>query len=469
MNKFLLLVSVLFLLISCQTKKKPNVILFLVDDMGWTDPACFGSDLHQTPNIDKLASKGYLFTNSYSSCNVCSPTRASIMTGKSPARLHLTDWIEGHKYPWAKLNVPDWNMKLDQQEYTMAEAFKEAGYVTAHFGKWHLGETEEYWPENHGFDLNVGGWSKGAPRRDKKLGYDGYFSPFGNPRIKDEQEDEYLTEYLSKRVCNYIKAQKSSEQPFFINFWLYNVHTPLQARAEKVAKYQELLKEDGHHKNATYAAMVEYTDEAMGAVLQALQAANLDENTIILFSSDNGGLIGKGKNKVTNNAPLRNGKGTMYEGGTRIPTVLYVPNALDSTKVISTPVISMDYFPTLAGLTNISLNNTLDGMDWTPLFKDEPINREALYWHYPHYHQQGGVPHSIIRKGDWKLIQNFETDSFELYNLSEDISEANNLIEIHAGIAKDLLSDLKNWQQEVGAQFPTVNADFNPKKRLRKK
>lgn len=467
-NKFLL-IPLIFLFISCQREKKPNVILFLVDDMGWSDPACYGSDLHQTPNIDKLASKSYLFTNSYSSCNVCSPTRASIMTGKSPARLHLTDWIEGHKYPWAKLNVPNWNMKLDQQEYTMAEAFKSVGYKTAHFGKWHLGETEEYWPENHGFDINIGGWSKGAPRKDNKLGYDGYFSPFGNPRINDEQEDEYLTEYLANQVCQYIKKQRSSEQPFFINFWLYNVHTPLQARAEKVAKYQELLKEDAHHKNATYAAMVEHTDEAMGAVLQALKAADLDENTIILFSSDNGGLIGKGKTKVTNNAPLREGKGTMYEGGTRIPTVLYVPQALEKTKVISTPVISMDYFPTLAALTNISLKNPMDGVDWSPLFKDETINREALYWHYPHYHQQGAVPHSIIRKGDWKLIQNFETGVYELYNLKQDVSESTNLLESHTAVAQELLSDLKNWQQEVEAQFPAENEKFNSKKRWRKK
>ncbi|WP_430810875.1 MULTISPECIES: sulfatase [unclassified Carboxylicivirga] len=463
--KYGVIIALFVLLTSCKEKKQTNVILFLVDDLGWTDLACYGSDLHQTPNIDKLASKGYLFTNSYSSCNVCSPTRASIMTGKSPARLHITDWIEGHKYPWAKLSVPDWNMKLDTNEYTMAEAFKSAGYKTAHFGKWHLGETEEYWPENHGFDINVGGWSKGAPRWDTQLGYNGYFSPFGNPHIKDEQEDEYLTEYLSKRVCDYIKEQKSSKQPFFINFWLYNVHTPLQAKAEKVAKYQELISDNAHHTNATYAAMVEHTDDAMGAILKALKDANLDENTIILFSSDNGGLIGKGKHKVSNNAPLREGKGTMYEGGTRIPTVLYLPNTLDSTKVISTPVISMDYLPTLAALTNVPLKNPLDGVDWSPLLRDESINREALYWHYPHYHQQGAVPHSIIRKGDWKLIQNFETEEYEFYNLKDDLSESNNLINSHSNLANDLLADLKKWQEEVDAQYPTKNENFNPKKR----
>lgn len=468
MKKIGLFLSILILFTSCQKEKKKNVILFLVDDMGWTDPACFGSDLHQTPNIDKLASKGFLFTNSYSSCNVCSPTRASIMTGKSPARLHLTDWIEGHKYPWAKLSVPDWNMKLDQQEYTIAEAFKEAGYSTAHFGKWHLGETQEYWPENHGFDMNVGGWAKGAPHRNKKLGYKGYFAPFGNPRIKDENEEEHLTEYLTERVCNYINEHETSEQPFFINFWLYNVHTPLQAKEEKVEKYKQLIKEGGHHKNATYAAMVEHTDEAMGAILEALKANNMDENTIILFSSDNGGLIGKGKHKVTNNAPLRRGKGTMYEGGTRIPTVLYVPDMLNKTKLINTPVISMDYFPTLAALAGIEVDSSIDGKDWSPLLADKSINRNSLHWHYPHYHQEGAVPHGIIRQGDWKLIQNFETGEYELYNLKDDIGETNNLMESHSEKANNLIADLKKWQQEVGAQLPTKNDNFHSKKRWKK-
>jgi len=307
----ILLISILFLSCTQAQKKKPNVVLILVDDMGWTDLGSFGSDFYQSPNIDKLADEGVQFTNSYSSCTVCSPTRASIVTGKYPARINVTDWIEGHKFPWAKLNVPDWTMYLPDEEYTMAEAFKDAGYKTAHFGKWHLGEKEENWPENHGFNLNVGGWKKGAPHRNKKEGYTGYFSPYGNPRLEDGPEGEYLTERLSNDVCSYI--DENGDEPFFINFWLYNVHTPLQAKQDKIDKYKALIDTTSNHKNPTYAAMVEHTDDAVGKIINKLKEKGLYDNTIILFSSDNGGLIGKSKNKVTNNTPLRTGKGDLYE------------------------------------------------------------------------------------------------------------------------------------------------------------
>lgn len=470
----------LSVLIGCSTgdknkkspkQKKPNVILILVDDLGWTDLGSFGSDLYQSPHIDKLASEGVKFTSSYSACTVCSPTRASIVTGKYPARLRVTDWIEGHKYPWAKLNVPDWTMYLDSKEYTMAEAFKDAGYKTAHFGKWHLGEKEENWPELHGFDLNVGGWKKGAPHRNKKEGYNGYFSPYGNPRLKDGPQGEYLTERLANEVCDYL--DESGEKPFFINLWLYNVHTPLQAKKEKVDKYKDLVNDNANHQNPTYAAMVEHTDEAVGKIIDKLKKKGIYDNTIILFSSDNGGLIGKSKNPVTSNKPLKNGKGDIYEGGVRIPTIIYSPKHQFKNKEVDEPIISMDYYPTLmdlAGLYNTKVKSqTIDGKSLLSLMEgNEEDDREAIYWHYPHYHQEGGVPYSSILMDDWKLIQNFETNSIELYNLDQDISETVNLTEEHPEMVSKLQLKLDDWRNEVKAQFASPNEQFD-KKRERKK
>lgn len=469
---FTALTSVL-LFVSCAEKEppKPNVIMILVDDMGWTDLGLYGSDLYQSPNIDKLGAEGVMFTNSYAACTVCSPTRAAIVTGKYPARLNVTDWIEGHKFPWAKMSVPDWTMYLPDEEYTMAEAFKDAGYTTAHFGKWHLGEKEENWPENHGFDVNVGGWSKGAPNRRPKDGYNGYFSPYGNPRLDDGPEGEYLTERLSLEVCDYIETNK--ETPFFVNLWLYNVHTPLQAKEEKVSKYTKLTDSLARHRNPTYAAMVEHTDDAVGKIIEKLKESGLYENTIILFSSDNGGLIGKNPKKpVTNNAPLRTGKGDIYEGGVRIPTILYAPNIVGFKKKVDVPVISMDYYPTLmelAGISSEKVNEqTIDGKSMVSLIEAETTSREAVYWHYPHYHQEGGVPYSAIREGDWKLIENFETNTFELYNLKSDISEKHNLIDSEPERAAVLKLKLAEWRKNVDAQYASPN-DAYDKKRERKK
>lgn len=471
----IVILLVLFVQSGCSENKvanqKPNVVIFLVDDMGWTDLGCFGSDFYQTPNIDQLASEGIRFTNSYSSCTVCSPSRASVMTGKYPARLHLTDWIEGHNYPWAELEVPDWTMFLDSAEFTMAEAFKKAGYQTAHFGKWHLGEEEKDWPENHGFDINVGGWAKGAPHRNKKLGSNGYFSPYGNPRLEDGQDDEYLTERLTDEACNYI--EESSGEPLFLNFWLYNVHKPLQACQDKIDKYEELVDSAKRHKNPIYAAMVEHTDEAIGKVIAKLKEKGLYKNTIILFSSDNGGLIGKTKSEVTNNFPLRHGKGEMYEGGVRVPTILYTPKHKLAGKVIDEPVITTDYYPTLMQLAGISFpevqNQPKDGLSWLPLLDGQKkLNREAIYWHYPHYHQQGAVPYSAIRSGNWKLIENLETNQLELYDLANDIGETYDLAKDIPDVVTSLKKKLDQWRIDVNAQFPHDNPSFN-KARERKK
>ncbi len=465
----------LMILTSCANsqEKKPNVILFLVDDLGWTDLGSFGSDLYQSPNVDKLAAEGVRFTNSYSACTVCSPTRSAIVTGKYPARTHTTDWIEGHKFPWAKLNVPDWTMYLDAEEYTIAEAFKDAGYQTAHFGKWHLGEKEENWPENHGFDINIGGYSRGAPNLRKKEGTFGYFSPYGNPRLEDGPEGEHLTERLANEACNYIDAQK--DNPFFINLWFYNVHTPLQAKQTKIDKYKNLVNDQARHKNPTYAAMVEHMDDAIGKVIAKLKAQGLYDNTIILFSSDNGGLIGKNpKRKITNNAPLRKGKGSIYEGGVKIPTIIRLPNTNFNGAEIQTPVISMDYYPTLVELAGIASEKTnaqtLDGKSLAPLLNGQKdMDREAVFWHYPHYHQEGGVPYSAVRKGNWKLIEIFETHTFELYNLKEDIGEQHNVLVAHPEKAAELKKDLISWRAEVGAQYATPNENYVPNKQRKKR
>lgn len=471
MNKPILLFF-LFIGAVCQVKatKKdcPNVVFFVVDDLGWKDVSCYGSDMYKTPNVDFLASDGVKFTNAYAACTVCSPTRASLMTGKYPAKLNCTDWIEGWKYPHAKLNVPDWTMYLDHEETTLAEVFKAAGYRTAHIGKWHLGEDEKYWPENHGFDLNLGGWKKGAPNRNKNIGSKGYFAPYGNPRLKDPEKEEYLTERLADEACEFIS---NSEGPFFLNFWFYNVHTPLQARKEKIEKYKLSVDSTKLQKNPVYAAMVEHMDDAVGMVIQKLKDLNLYDNTIIVFTSDNGGLIRGGKKKVTNNDPLRSGKGDVYEGGVRVPLIIRAPGVTNSGTLNRSIAISPDYMPTLMELTHLRINKSLqkefDGVSLVPIlkFSENKLKREAVYWHYPHYHLEGATPYSAIRKGNWKLIHLMETNSYELYNLKDDIGEENDLARVEIKIKEELRHDLDAWKIEVGAQMPSENPNYDPSKR----
>lgn len=443
-----------------QAQQKPNVILIVVDDMGWKDLGVYGSDFHRTSQIDNFAKDGVLFTNAYAACTVSSPTRASLMTGKYPAKLHLTDWIEGHKMPNAKLQVPDWKMFLAHEETTLAEVFKANGYATAHIGKWHLGENEKYWPENQGFDINIGGCAKGSPTLDKKQGINGYFVPYGNPRLKDGPDGEYLTERLANEACNYLQQSKS--KPFFLNLWFYNVHTPLQAKQDKIDKYKALVDSTKLQKNPTYAAMVEHVDDAVGKVIAQLKSLGLYDNTIIILTSDNGGLIGGKKNQVTNNTPLRLGKGERYEGGVRIPLLIKNVNQVAANHIENTPVMSIDYMPTLIDIANLKVNkkvmNGIDGIDIKPLLlsKEGKLKKRALFWHYPHYHTEGATPYSAVRDGDWKLIHTIETNSYELYNLKTDISETNNRIDSEPKIAAKLKKELDAWKKKIGAQMPTV-------------
>jgi arylsulfatase A-like enzyme len=443
------------------SNKQPNVVVFLVDDLGWTDLTCNGSDFYQTPNIDRLASKGVRFTNGYSSCTVCSPSRASYMSGKYPATLNCTDWIEGHKRSEAPLKVPDWTMYLDTAEYTLAEAFNDAGYVTGHFGKWHLGENEIYWPGNQGFEVNKGGWTWGAPNLNPSKGYKGYFSPYGNPKLSDGSDGEYLTERLTSEACDFIANNAS--KPFFLNFCFYNVHTSLQAKAEKVEKYKALADSSKNQMNPTYAAMVEHVDEAVGRVIGQLENHRLLENTIIVFTSDNGGLIGRGNYKFTNNTPLRLGKGHMYEGGIRVPNIISAPNALTNGSTVDKPMITMDFYPTLVELAQIdvpaSVKSGWDGCSLVPLLNGETeIGREFLLWHYPHYHIEGATPYSAIRMGDWKLIYFMETETFELYNLDKDLGESNNLVKDNLDKVMELAQRLSHELRRRQAQ-QAINAE----------
>ncbi len=446
----------------------PNVVLILVDDLGWTDLGVMGSRFYQTPHVDDLAEKGTLFTNAYSACTVCSPTRASIMTGKYPATINCTDWIEGYKMPRAKLRVPDWTMYMDTTEFTLAEAFKMNGYTTGHAGKWHLGEDSLYWPENHGFDVNIGGWAKGSPQLNKRLGYNGYFPPFGNPRLEDKPGDIYLTERISEEACNFIRENHPDKtgKPFFLNFWLYSVHTPLQAVEEKIAKYSALVDSSYHQKNPTYAAMVEHMDDAVGKIIAQLKAEGISDNTIIVFSSDNGGLIGS-KNRVTSNYPLLNGKGHMYEGGVRVPLIIFDPRSRQAAGKSDVPVISCDLYPTLVEMAGLEVDKEtergFDGLNIGSLLSGETeLKREALFWHYPHYHTEGARPYSAVRSGNWKLIRFFEDDHYELYNLEDDISETENLVDSYPKKSGELKEMLFAWYKRAGAQMPSENSNHDP-------
>lgn len=461
MNKFISPISAFSLLCFSSTlavQHKPNVVLIVVDDMGWKDLGIYGSDFHQTPQIDRFSRDGVLFTDGYSACTVSSPTRASLMTGKYPAKLHLTDWIEGHKMPKAKLQIPDWTMYLPLEETTLAEVFKSNGYTTAHIGKWHLGEAEKYWPENQGFDVNLGGCAYGSPNVNKKVGSNGYFAPYNNPRLTDGKPGEYLTERLADESCRFI--EQSNSKPFFLNLWFYNVHTPLQAKQDKIDKYTALLDSTKRHKNPIYAAMVEHVDDAVGKVIAKLKVLGLYENTIIIFTSDNGGLIRKSKGQVTDNYPLRLGKGERYEGGVRVPLIIKPAQQIASNRTNNTPVMSIDLMPTLIDMAGLNTDKkVIAGMDGVSVRRlltsgKGKINRHSLYWHYPHYHSEGATPYSAVRHDDWKLIHTIETDTYELFNLKTDISESINLIDKETVIAAKLKKELEVWKKKMKAQMP---------------
>lgn len=423
-----------------------NVVVVLVDDLGAADLSSTGSDFYKTPHVDAFARESVRFTTSYSACTVCSPTRAALLTGKYPARLHITDWIPGHVRPKAKLKVPEWTQYLPLEETTLAEKFKSAGYATGMVGKWHLGD-EAFFPEKQGFDVNRGGFNKGQPPN--------YFSPYKIPTLPDGPPGEYLPEREAIEACKFIEANK--DRPFFLYLPNYLVHTPLQPKKDLLEKYKALVKAGATHTNAQYAAMVEAMDTEFGGVLQKLDELKLRERTVVVFTSDNGGLM-----PITKNPPYRAGKGSAYEGGVRVPLFIRAPGI--PAAMCATPTESIDLFPTLLEICGIAHDaKTIDGKSLAPLLKNPAaaLDRDALYWHYPHYHPGGATPYSAIRSGDFRLVEFYEDGKLELYDLKNDGGEKTDLAAQQPDKVKELKSKLDAWRVAVGAQPPVPNPDYD--------
>jgi len=477
------------MLVACnrpaETDKFPNIVLINIDDLGWTDAACLGSEYYETPNIDKLAKQGMRFTDFYAACALCSPTRASIMTGKYPSRIGITDWIRARFQPGGKIIPPEnpsgfelnggKNRKLltprnplwmELEEVTIAELLKDAGYTTCHIGKWHLGP-DPWFPDQQGFDFNIGGCDYGEPPS--------YFDPYTRggipeldydtipdiPTLPPRKPGEYLTDREADEAIKFIRDHKDG--PFFLNMCHYAVHVPLQAKDTLIKKYE--TKPKTNHKNPVYAAMIESVDDAVGRIMQTIGNLGLTDRTIIFFTSDNGGLT---KVNATDNDPLRSGKGFPYEGGIRVPLIVCWQGRIVPGTISGEPLSSIDFFPTICEITGIKIPGELeiDGKSFLSVLNGQstgPVH-DALIWHYPHYRDwDNTVPYSIIRKGDWKLIKWWEGDLlYELYNLEEDLSETTNMAVEMPEKVKDLEEELLKILEETNSKLPKPNPDYEP-------
>ena len=455
----------------------PNIIFFLADDLGQRDLGCYGSTFYETPNLDRLARQGARFTDAYAACPVCSPTRASILSGMWPQRTGVTDYIGAPLKPeqWKRntksLPAP-YTDRLALDTPTLAKSLKAAGYATFFAGKWHLGP-EGWWPENQGFDLNLGGIDRGGPYGGKR-----YFSPYGNPRLPDGPDGEHLPDRLASEATKFIEANQ--KRPFFAYFAFYDVHTPLIAREDLRKKYEEkrarlgLVEKWGREEprdvrlvqeHAVYAAMVEAMDLAVGKVLAKLDELGLAQNTIVIFTSDNGGLS-TSEGWPTTNLPLRAGKGWLYEGGIRTSLLIRWPAVVKPGSVVSTPVSSPDFFPTLLAAAGAAprAGQVLDGVSLMPLLKGGALPERAVFWHYPHYGNQGGGPGAAVRRGDWKLIEWQEDGRTELFNLAADLGEQANLAAKEPRRVAQLREALPAWQKQVGAKSTAPNPAYDPAK-----
>lgn len=460
---------------------RPNIVFILVDDLGYMDiepnnPETF----YETPNVSRLARRSMRFTDGYAACPVCSPTRSSIFTGKYPVRTGITDYINppGHNQPgqWqrnTKLLPAPYRDRLDLNEITLAEALKEAGYATFFAGKWHLGP-EGFYPENQGFDVNKGGYESGGPFRGNK-----YFSPYDNPRLADGHEGEHLPDRLAGETVRFIEDHRND--PFFACLSFYSVHTPLMARKDLEAKYlkkRETLDHEGPlfgtegarqvrlvQEHAVYSGMVEAMDQAVGKVLDALDRLRLTDRTIVFFTSDNGGLS-TSEGSPTSNVPLRAGKGWLYEGGIRVPLLIRWPGITLEATVCDAPVTSTDFYPTILDMAGLPLRprQHRDGVSLVPLLKGERLKPRPLFWHYPHYGNQGGMPGGAVRDGDWKLIEWFEGRRVELYNLRDDLEEKQDLVPTHPEKVAQLQKMLQRWRERLDAKLPTSNPGYDPEK-----
>ncbi|MDG2255651.1 MAG: sulfatase [Opitutaceae bacterium] len=499
-------------------QNRPNIVFFLVDDLGWSDVGCFGSSFYDTPNIDKLASEGVRFTSGYAACHVCSPTRASILTGKYPASLNLTDWLNGRSdRPYQVLKNPKKAMALDPEETTLAVVLKGEGYATALFGKWHLGRGTT--PTDYGFDLHV------PYSVNSNLGRLGFYNPKEIPGLDG---GEYVTDRLAELAAKYIDVNRN--QPFLLYMSHFSVHDPIHGRPDLVEKYKkklaamppqagpdfilegnpdsstnptraeldemikrsdyrdtyasyanDLVKVKQKQDNVEFAGMVESVDQSLGTLMAKLEEHGLEDNTIVIFMSDNGGMsVMNGtphfettKDKIdtrasTSNLPLRGAKGWLYEGGIRVPMIVKWPQQGKTGIVCDEPVISTDFFPTLLEMIGVDyVSDSIDGKSFTRLVKGQKMDRGPIYWHFPHYSNHGmQSPGGAIRDGDYKLLEYFENGSVQLFNLAKDIGEQNDLSETEARKARELREKLHRWRQDVDAQMMQPNPDYDPTKDL---
>lgn len=477
---------VIFTLNSCgpkptESSKEPNILFILVDDLGYSDVGFMGSEFYETPNLDRLAAKGMIFTNGYATSAVCSPSRASILTGKFVAGHGITDWIgapEGENWRsynrFSKLLPANYAHALPQEFITIPEALKAEGYKTFFAGKWHLGgEENNSLPTDHEFEINKGGFHVGSPANGR------YFAPFSNPYLKDLPEEKGLN--LSMKLAHETKAfiTQNQNQKFLAYLSFYAVHGPIQTSEEKWKHYREKAEARGidsvgfemervlparkYQDNPVYAGLIEQMDEAVGEVISKLEELGLMENTIIVFTSDNGGVV-SGDNYSTNLDPLRGGKGHQWEGGTRVPYLIYVPWLDQKGQKNDTPVSGADFLPTLLDLAGITtLPTGIDGKSLKPVLEGQQLEERSIFWHYPHYGNQGGEPNSTIRKGDWKLIHYWEDGHEELYRLAEDLGEQNDLSKTNPQIVTELSQELMAWLKKSGANYaspdPLYNAD----------
>lgn len=454
---------------------EPNILFILVDDYGIKDVGIEGSAFYETPNIDALARSGMRFTEGYAACAVCSPSRASILLGQYPTRHGITDWVgaavgEGFaRQRHTKLLVPDYVHELPASDTSLAEAFRQAGYQTFFAGKWHLG-SKGSWPEDHGFDINIGGWDSGSPAG-------GYYAPWNNPNLPSGPNGQSLTQRLADETIAFI--EQNTNQPFLVYLSFYAVHGPIQTTKPLWEKYRDKASAQPEPKerfemdrtlpvrvvqdNPIYAGLIENMDSAVGRVLEKLDELGLSENTIIVFTGDNGGVV-SGDAFSSSELPYRGGKGRQWEGGTRVPFYMKVPGVTKPGSTCSTPVSGIDFFPTLLQLAGVSMQptQTIDGVSLKPLLEGGTIAPRALFWHYPHYGNQGGEPSSIIREGDWKLIHYWEDGHNELYDLADDIGEQHDLAGKEPDRTARLWSKLNTWLKESGARLPQSNPEYQP-------
>ncbi len=474
--------SLLCLPLAAQKNQPKNILFILADDLGWKDLSCTGSDYYESPNIDRIAQNGIRFTNGYAACSVSSPSRASILTGQYTPRHGITSWIgDPAGEAWRKNNrctkllPPDYARELPKATITLAERLKAHGYKTFFAGKWHLGDVGSD-PENHGFEINIGGWESGSPKG-------GYFSPYSNPRLPDGPKGENLSIRLANETNKFIEQhiKKNKKQPFLAYLSFYAVHAPIQTTRERWEYFREKAEKQGIQETGfvfdrrlpvrqvqddpVYAGLIQQMDDAVGIVLNKLKELGLDKNTLIVFTSDNGG-VSSGDNYATSNLPLRGGKGRQWEGGVRVPFLMQIPGTTSPHTTSAIPVIGTDFYPTLLDYAGIPMpaGQVCDGISLLPVIQGKDIPSRALFWHYPHYGNQGGDPASSIREGDWKLIYYYEDNRYELYNLAIDATESEFMNAQYPEKLNELRIKLNAWLSGIHATTPVADPQYDPVK-----